>query len=163
MRVLVWGLGISGKSAIKLLKSKGYEVYSGDDQDGTDFREFLPVVDRVVLSPGIPPHHPLWKEALRRGLDVIGELELAWEFFCGRAIAITGTDGKSTTTRLTYLMLSKCLENVEEGGNIGTPFSEIVLKNPHALAVLEVSSFQGKTIKTLKPLFGFSFLEIIAY
>ncbi|WP_448584153.1 UDP-N-acetylmuramoyl-L-alanine--D-glutamate ligase [Thermocrinis sp.] len=153
-KFLVWGLGISGRSAVKLLRSKGYEVYEGDDKEGTNFREFLPLVDRVVLSPGIPPSHPLWREALKQGLDVIGELELAWEFFKGRAIAITGTDGKSTTTRLTYLMLSKFFKDVEEGGNIGVPFSEIVLKNPECLAVLEVSSFQGKTLKTFRPIGG---------
>ncbi|WP_448588238.1 UDP-N-acetylmuramoyl-L-alanine--D-glutamate ligase [Thermocrinis sp.] len=152
-KFLVWGLGVSGRAAVELLKSKGHEVYAGDDKEG-DFREFLPLVDRVVLSPGIPPSHPLWKESLRLGLDVIGELELAWEFFEGRAIAITGTDGKSTTTRLTYLMLSRYFENVEEGGNIGIPFSEIVLKNPKCLAVLEVSSFQGKTLKTFRPVGG---------
>jgi len=153
-KFLVWGLGVSGRSAVKLLRSKGYEVYEGDDKEGKDFREFLPLVDRVVLSPGIPPKHPLWKEALRLGLDVIGELELAWEFFKGKAIAITGTDGKSTTTRLTYLMLSKFFKDVEEGGNIGIPFSEIVLKNPECLAVLEVSSFQGKTLKSFRPIGG---------
>jgi len=153
-KFLVWGLGVSGRSAVKLIRSKGYEVYEGDDKEEKDFREFLPLVDRVVLSPGIPPKHPLWKEALRLGLDVIGELELAWEFFKGKAIAITGTDGKSTTTRLTYLMLSKFFKDVEEGGNIGTPFSEIVLKNPECLAILEVSSFQGKTLKSFRPIGG---------
>jgi UDP-N-acetylmuramoylalanine-D-glutamate ligase len=54
-RVLVWGLGVSGRSAIELLKSKGIEVYWGDDKYKVDFREFLEVVDTVVLSPGIPP------------------------------------------------------------------------------------------------------------
>jgi UDP-N-acetylmuramoylalanine--D-glutamate ligase len=153
-KVLVWGLGVSGRSAIELLKSKGIEVYWGDDKDKVDFREFLGVVDTVVLSPGIPPSHPLWMEARKKGIEVIGELELAWRFFEGRAIAITGTDGKSTTTRLTYLMLSSYFDNVEEGGNIGVPFSDIVLKNPKGLAVLEVSSFQGKTLNTFRPIGG---------
>ncbi|MFN7064827.1 MAG: UDP-N-acetylmuramoyl-L-alanine--D-glutamate ligase, partial [Aquificaceae bacterium] len=61
-RVLVWGLGVSGRSALELLKSKGFEVYSGDDARGDDLREYLDLVDTVVLSPGVPPRHPLWIE-----------------------------------------------------------------------------------------------------
>jgi len=153
-KLLVWGMGVSGKSALELLRSKGLEVYCGDDAKGDDFRAYLDMVDTVVLSPGIPPRHPLWLEAEKRGIEVIGELELAWRFFRGKAIAITGTDGKSTTTRLTYLILREHYANVEEGGNIGRPFSEVVLRNPKSLAVLEVSSFQGKTLKSFKPLGG---------
>lgn len=114
-KVLLWGLGVSGRSALELLKAKGFEVYAGDDAEGKDFREYLPLVDLVVLSPGIPPSHPLWREAERRGVEVIGELEIAWRFFRGKAIAITGTDGKSTTTRLTYLILREYYANTEEG------------------------------------------------
>jgi len=153
-RVLVWGLGVSGRSAVELLKAKGYEVYAGDDKEGTDFREFLEFVDTVVLSPGIPPRHPLWQLALKKGIEVIGELELAYRFFKGRAIAITGTDGKSTTTRMTYLILREHFKKVREGGNIGVPFSKIVLEEPDSFAVLEVSSFQGKTLKTFRPVGG---------
>ncbi|MCX8164824.1 MAG: UDP-N-acetylmuramoyl-L-alanine--D-glutamate ligase [Aquificaceae bacterium] len=153
-KFLVWGLGLSGRSAIELLKAKGFEVYGGDDARGDDYRDYLDLVDVVVLSPGIPPKHPLWQEALKRGLEVVGELELAWRFFGGKALAITGTDGKSTTTRLTYLMLREYYANVEEGGNTGVPFSHIVLKNPSCLVVLEVSSFQGKTLSTFRPHLG---------
>lgn len=153
-KVLVWGLGLSGKSAVELLKAKGFEVYVGDDAKGDSFMDYLPFVDLVVLSPGIPPGHPLWKEAEKKGVEVIGELELAWRFFKGKALAITGTDGKSTTTRLTYLMLKEYFANVEEGANAGVPFSKIVLKNPSCIAVLEVSSFQGKTLKTFRPSIG---------
>ncbi|MFN4319073.1 MAG: UDP-N-acetylmuramoyl-L-alanine--D-glutamate ligase [Aquificaceae bacterium] len=153
-RFLVWGLGVSGRSAVELLKAKGFEVYAGDDARGDDFREYIDLVDTVVLSPGVPPRHPLWKEAERRGLELIGELELAWRFFEGVALAITGTDGKSTTTRLTYLMLREYYANVEEGANAGVPLSHIVLKNPSCIAVLEVSSFQGKGLKSFKPHIG---------
>ena len=153
-RFLVWGLGVSGRSAVELLKAKGFEVYSGDDARGDDFREYLDLVDTIVLSPGVPPRHTLWKEAERRGLELIGELELAWRFFKGIALAITGTDGKSTTTRLTYLMLREYYANVEEGANAGVPLSQIVLKKPSCIAVLEVSSFQGKTLKSFRPHIG---------
>ncbi len=154
MKFLVWGLGKSGTSAVELLKSKGFEVFYGDDARNDDWREYIDYVDTVVLSPGIPPSHELWKEALKKGKEVIGELELAYRFFKGKIVAITGTDGKSTTTRLAYLMLSSYLENVAEGGNAGTPFSKIALENPEAMAVLEVSSFQGKTVKNFRPNVG---------
>ncbi|ADC89903.1 UDP-N-acetylmuramoylalanine/D-glutamate ligase [Thermocrinis albus DSM 14484] len=153
-RVLVWGLGASGLAALQLLKSKGIEAIGGDDKHKTDWRLLLEEVDTLVLSPGIPPSHPIWQEAVRKGIEVIGELELAWRFFEGTAIAITGTDGKSTTTRLSYLILRSYFSHVEEGGNIGVPFSYLVMKNPKALAVLEVSSFQGKTLKTFRPHVG---------
>ena len=155
MKFLVWGLGKSGKGAFKLLKEKGFEVYAGDDAQNPDlWREVLSEVDCVVLSPGVPPSHPLWKEAVRKEKEVIGELELAYRFFSGKVIAITGTDGKSTTTRLTYLIMRKFFRDVHEAGNIGIPFSEVVIENPKGIAVLEVSSFQGKTLKTFKPHVG---------
>lgn len=150
---LVWGLGKSGRAATELLRSKGYEVYCGDDARGDRWEEFIDSISVLVLSPGIPPRHPLWREALKREIEVIGELELASRFFRGEAIAITGTDGKSTTTRLTFLMLSKRLDACE-AGNAGTPLSEVVLKSPSSVAVVEVSSFQGKTLSTFRPKVG---------
>ncbi len=153
-KVLIWGRGISGKACAELLKSKGIEFFIGDDNDSTDPRDYLDIVDTVVLSPGIPPRHPIWRLAQEKEIEVVGELELAWRFFEGKAIAITGTDGKSTTTHITYLILKRFFDNVEEGGNIGIPFSSVVLKNPKSLAVLEISSFQGKTLKTFKPFIG---------
>ncbi|GAB6065548.1 UDP-N-acetylmuramoyl-L-alanine--D-glutamate ligase [Aquifex pyrophilus] len=155
MSYLVWGLGRSGKACVKLLKKKGYKVYAGDDKENPNlWREVLNEVDTIVLSPGIPPRHPLWREAIKREKEVIGELELAYRFFKGKVIAITGTDGKSTTTRLTYLILKKKFDKVYEGGNIGKPFSEIILESEEGIAVLEVSSFQGKTLKTFRPNVG---------
>ena len=151
---LVWGLGKSGTSAVELLKGKKDRVIAGDDARGDRWEEFIGEIDTLVLSPGVPPSHPLWKEAQRREIEVIGELELAWRFFRGKVIAITGTDGKSTTTRLTYEILKSAMPNVYEGGNAGTPFSEIVRRNGDCVAVLEVSSFQGKTLKTFRPSVG---------
>jgi len=155
MSYLVWGLGKSGKAAVRLLKSKGYKVYAGDDKENPElWKEVLNEIETVVLSPGIPPHHPLWIEALKKEKEVIGELELAYRFFKGKIIAITGTDGKSTTTKLTYLVLRNFFPEVYEGGNIGVPFSDIVSKKERGVAVLEVSSFQGKTLKTFVPNIG---------
>ncbi len=154
MKFLVWGLGKSGKAAVELLKKEGFTVYAGDDKEGEIWRDLLGQIDTVVLSPGIPPRHPLWKEALKRNVEVIGELELATRFFSGTLLAVTGTDGKSTTTRLLYLMLKRELHEVYEAGNIGTPFSEVVKEHRNGIAVLEVSSFQGKTLKNFRPHIG---------
>ncbi len=153
-KVLVWGMGKSGRSAVELLQSKGIDVIFGDDKESIPWQELLSGVDTVVLSPGVPPSHPLWRTAEEKGIEVIGELELSWRFFKGMAIAITGTDGKSTTTHLTYLILKEAFANVEEGGNIGVPFSAVVKDNPHCMVVLEVSSFQGKTLRTFRPSVG---------
>ncbi len=153
-KFLVWGLGKSGQSAVKLLRDRGFIVFSGDDARGDRWEDYLGEVDTVVLSPGIPPSHPLWREALKREVEVIGEVELAYRFFKGNIIAVTGTDGKSTTTRLIYLMLSSSREDVHEAGNIGTPFSEVVGDKKGGLVVLEISSFQGKTLSTFKPNIG---------
>jgi len=151
VRCLIWGLGASGKSALELLKSKGYEVMAGDDAEGDKIEDFINEVDLIVVSPGIPPSHKLFKLAKEKEIPIIGELELAYRFFNGKIIAITGTDGKSTTTRLTYNIFKKYFKEVEEGGNIGRPFSYIVKKNSNCIAVLEVSSFQAKTIVNFKP------------
>jgi UDP-N-acetylmuramoylalanine--D-glutamate ligase len=153
-KVLVWGLGKSGRSAVKLLESKGFEVFSGDDARGDRWEDLLPLVDTLVLSPGIPPSHPLWKKAQSLELEVIGELELAWRFFEGKVIAVTGTDGKSTTVSLIYEMLKSAGLKARTAGNIGTPFSDVALNDPRSIAVVEVSSFQGKTLKTFRPSVG---------
>jgi len=153
-KYLIWGLGKSGRAAENLLRSKNITFQSGDDARGDRWQDFLDTADVIVLSPGIPPRHPLWKEALKKEKEVIGELELAWRFFEGTAIAVTGTDGKSTTVRLTWEILRRRFPEVYEGANAGEPFSSIVLKNPKCLAVLEVSSFQGKTLSTFRPKAG---------
>ncbi len=151
MRYLVWGLGVSGRSALRLLERKGYKVKAGDDAKGDRVEDFINETDIIVISPGIPPSHKIFELARKREIPIIGELELAFGFFEGKIIAITGTDGKSTTTRLIYNILKAYFDNVEEGGNTGRPFSDIVMKEEKGIAVLEVSSFQAKTIKRFKP------------
>ncbi|NPB06146.1 MAG: UDP-N-acetylmuramoyl-L-alanine--D-glutamate ligase [Aquificae bacterium] len=159
MRFLVWGKGVSGRAAAELLKAKGYRFYWGSDEEEPQlWREVLDEVDAVVLSPGVPPSHPLFTEALKKGKELIGELELGWRFFKGRALAVTGTDGKSTVTRLTYLALKLSGFKVEEGGNAGKPLSAIALEDEASLAVVEVSSFQGKTLTSFRP-FGGAFVS----
>ena len=108
--------------------------------------------DLVVLSPGVPPEQPAIDAARRRGVPVIGELELASRWLRGRIIAITGTKGKSTTTALTGRMLEAAGFKVTVGGNIGAPLSaQVDLSTPDTLHVVEASSFQLEQIDTFHP------------
>lgn len=151
---LIWGKGKSGLGAKKLLDSKNIKNFIGSD-DTENWEDYKGSFDVLVLSPGIAPSHPLWRYSLENNIEVIGELELAYLFYKGDfLIAITGTDGKSTVSYLTYLIFKKKFEDIEIGGNFGTPFSEILTKKENSKVVLEVSSFQGKTIKTFRPNIG---------
>ena len=154
MRILVWGLGKSGKAVSELLKLKGFSVIEGDDSRGDKPEDLIGDVDEIVVSPGIPPTHKLFKLSKERNIPLTGELEVASRFFKGEIVAITGTDGKSTTTRLIYRILKRYFPEVYEGGNIGVPFSEIVKHNTEGIAVLEVSSFQAKTLRNFRPRVG---------
>ena len=108
--------------------------------------------DLLVLSPGVPPEQPLVAAARRRGVPVIGELELASRWLRGRVIAITGTKGKSTTTALTGRMLEAAGFTVAVGGNIGAPLSaQVSDSTPDTLHVVEASSFQLEQIETFHP------------
>lgn len=151
MAYLVWGKGRSGLAAFNLLKAKGFKSYIGDDKEDKNlWKDVWNEIDTVVLSPGIPPSHPLWQEAIKSSKEVIGETELAYRFYKGKNIvAITGTDGKSTTVHLIHHFTG-----LREGGNFGTPFSEMVLENDEEPVVLEVSSFQGKTLDMFRPNIG---------
>jgi len=148
---LIFGKGKSGKAASQLLKSKKIPHFLADDKT-PHWQGYLKEASIAVVSPGIPPSHPLFK--LSQDKELIGETELAYRFWRGETVAITGTDGKSTTTRLVYLILKSHLSGVYEGGNIGRPFSEIVSQSSSGVAVLEVSSFQGYTLKTFRPSVG---------
>lgn len=108
--------------------------------------------DLVVISPGIEADIP-WSIAFTcAGAPIIGEVELAYQFYHGRIIAITGTNGKTTTTALIEHMLLSAGLSAKACGNYGFPFSELVLMNPAPdYAVLEVSSFQMETIMSFRP------------
>ncbi len=152
-KYLIFGKGKSGKATAKLLRKKGL-TYDWVDDGDLHWEGKLRRASTVVVSPGVPPSHRVFKLSYLLKKELIGETELAYRFWKGSVVAITGTDGKSTTTRLTYLILSSFLPSVYEGGNIGTPFSEIVSKTDRGLAVLEVSSFQGYTLKFFRPSAG---------
>jgi len=169
-RVVVYGLGMSGRAAIRFLTSHGVEVVGLDDrQPPVEMQaELLELggvqlctgsmpaalpdnVDGVVISPGVRPDHPLVLKARRRGLPVIGEVELAFPFIDGPVVAITGSNGKSTTTALTGALLEACGYPVEVCGNIGVPLASCIEGPPGRTFIVELSSFQLETVQTFRP------------
>ncbi len=145
--IIIYGKGKTGEAVKKLADKLDIENIIVDD---TDFKEeYLKFANKIVVSPGIPFYHKIYKLAKRYKIDIEGEIEFANRYFNGEIIAITGTDGKSTTTKLIHHIIGN--ENVSIGGNYGIPFSEVVLSNPNKDAVLELSSFQIYSTKSLKP------------
>lgn len=170
-RAAVLGLARSGRAAARLLLSRGVKIelldLKLDPAAQTEIDElvaggatlrigphdpsWLDAYDLVVKSPGIPPRVPFLIEASRRGLVVIGEVELAWLAARGAVLAITGTNGKSTTTAWAGDMLARAGIAVQVGGNIGRPFADCVLADPTACFVIETSSFQIADSKSFRP------------
>jgi len=170
-RYLILGLGKSGLSAALYLRRQKAKLVLADTRENIDglesLRENFPNagiflgelslslldgVDVLVISPGLSPEHPLVKEARRRSLDVIGDVEL----FCQRAsspiVAITGTNAKSTVVTLIAKMISDAGYSVGLGGNIGTPALELLDRTSAEpdFYVLELSSFQLESTPSLK-------------
>ena len=171
-RVLVVGLGKSGVASALFLKAQGARVTVSDTKSGDELRNEIPALldhgitvetgghgertfreqDLIVVSPGVPVDAPMLQQARSLGEAVIGEIELAAQFLRGSIVAITGSNGKTTTTTLTgEVMMAGGLPTLV-GGNIGTPAISLVERaNPHTVIVLEVSSFQLETIQTFHP------------
>ena len=171
-RVLVVGLGKSGVASALFLKAHGARVSVSDTKSGDELRNEIPVLldhgitvetgghgertfrgqDLIVVSPGVPVDAPLLAQARAMGEAVIGEIELAAQFLPGPLVAITGSNGKTTTTTLTGEILTAGGLPTLVGGNIGTPAISLA---EHAkretVTVLEVSSFQLETIQTFRP------------
>jgi UDP-N-acetylmuramoylalanine--D-glutamate ligase len=168
-RVTVVGLAKSGTAAARLLASSGAEVRATDAKPiaalgrevATLAAEGVHLVDGpaafagaelVVVSPGVPVDSRQLAPARARGVPVIGELELGWRAMEAETIAITGTNGKTTTTALTGALVAARSRPVLVGGNIGTPLAAHALTfAPEGLVVAEVSSFQLETIETFRP------------
>jgi UDP-N-acetylmuramoylalanine--D-glutamate ligase len=171
-RVLVVGLGRSGVASALFLKSRGARVTVSDAKTEDQLREEIPVLldhgiavetgghgertfqnqDLIVVSPGVPVDAEPILQARALGQDVVGEIELASEFLQGAIAAITGSNGKTTTTSLTGEILSAGGLKTLVGGNIGTPAISLVPQStPDTVTVLEVSSFQLETIRTFRP------------
>jgi UDP-N-acetylmuramoylalanine--D-glutamate ligase len=135
------------KSTIDNLRSQGVRVICGPaaDEDSSAYQ-------MAVLSPGIDPASPLARNFSLRRIDMIGELELGAQFCEIPIIAVTGTNGKTTTTELLAQMLNACGQRTIACGNIGKPLSEVARGNePFDVLTVEVSSFQLETIQTFHP------------
>ena len=171
-RAVVLGLGHSGEAAAILLREEGAEVTICDSNDSPGLRDKgsttqgaghqgspgVPAdsdpdsYDVCVLSPGIDPAVPLVQNVLRKKIPIIGELELAFEECICPVVAITGTNGKTTTTELTTAMLQGSGVRAMASGNIGLPFATAVRQsNELDVMVSEVSSFQLETIDAFRP------------
>jgi len=171
--IVVLGAGSSGTAAALLLKSEGAHVTvldSAEEKDllkstidnlrvqgirvicGTAADEDSSAYQIAVLSPGIDPASRLARNFSSRNIDMIGELELGWRFCEIPVIAVTGTNGKTTTTELLAEMLSACGQRTIACGNIGKPLSAVARdKTQFDVLTVEVSSFQLETIQTFRP------------
>ena len=171
-RVLVVGLGKSGVASALFLKAHGARVTVSDTKGEDELKNEIPILldqgisvetgghgertfrgqDLIVISPGVPVDAPPLVQARALGEKVIGEVELAAEFLPGQIIAITGSNGKTTTTTLAGEILTAGGISTLVGGNIGTPAISLVERaTAETTAVLEVSSFQLETIQTFRP------------
>jgi len=129
------------------LRESGVALELGGHQPST-----LAGADLVVASPGVALEQPVFEAARARGVEIIGELELAWRWVKGPVIAVTGTKGKSTTTTLIGRMLREAGRDVLVGGNIGVPLSaQVDDSTPGTVHVVETSSFQLETTTTFRP------------
>jgi UDP-N-acetylmuramoylalanine--D-glutamate ligase len=143
-RILILGYGKSGRAAHDLLGTHGATVSIADKQAPAlpDVPESLTGQDALVVSPGVPVTHPVIQAAYAQGLPVLGEIELAWHFLRGPILAVTGSNGKTTTTSLVGHILG-----CPVGGNIGFPATAMASSSQFLQwNVLEVSSFQLETV-----------------
>jgi UDP-N-acetylmuramoylalanine--D-glutamate ligase len=171
-RVLVVGLGKSGLSAAMFLRAKGARVTVSDTRSAVALAHEIPALleagimvesgghglltfrrqDLIVVSPGVPMDTPEVQQTKSFGMPVIGEVELASRFLQGQIVAITGSNGKTTTTSLVGKIFSDGGLLTLVGGNIGLPVIDLVEKSTaETTNVLEVSSFQLETIEDFHP------------
>jgi UDP-N-acetylmuramoylalanine--D-glutamate ligase len=171
--VAVLGAGLSGMAAALLLKDAGADVTVLDSAeenkllkstiDNLRAREIRVICgatadqnpdkyDFVVASPGIDPASPLGRNFWSRKIEIIGELELGWRSIQTPVIAVTGTNGKTTTTEMLAQMLNACGQKTIACGNIGKPLSEVARERAdYDVLTVEVSSFQLETIQSFHP------------
>jgi UDP-N-acetylmuramoylalanine--D-glutamate ligase len=140
---LVVGLARSGVAALEVLRARGEQARGVDRRQGDDTPAALEHVHAVVKSPGVPAEAPLIAAARERGLPVLGEVELAWRLIPNEFVAVTGTNGKTTTAELIGHIHRDAGRPVAVAGNVGTALSSLVGRlAPEATVVCEVSSFQ---------------------
>ena len=159
-KIVVLGAGESGAGAAVLAQAKGFEVFVSDSgsikpkykamldahgiewEEGRHSEERILAADEVVKSPGIPDKAPIIQRLKAQGTPIISEIELAGRYTDARMICITGSNGKTTTTMLTYHILKQAGVDVGLAGNVGNSLALQVAESPHAVYVIELSSFQ---------------------
>lgn len=169
-KLIILGAGESGTGAAILAKRKGYEVFVSDgspiakpflaeleaqgipyEQGGHDMERIL-AADEVVKSPGIPEKAPVMKAIRAKGIPVISEVEFAYRYMGNsRMVAITGSNGKTTTTSLLYHICRTAGVDCALVGNIGFSVARQVAVDPRPLYIAEISSFQLDDIQTFRP------------
>src|SRR5262245_6253873 len=173
MKALVVGLERSGLASLELLKRNGAQLKATDSRPLSEmpkaaellrsldvpFQPQSPEVfegcDTIVLSPGVPADLPELDAARLRGVEVVGEVELAARFLKGKTIGITGSNGKTTTTAMVGHILRQAGIPAQVGGNIGTAVTALVeTSRPDQWNVLELSSFQLETIRQFRAHIG---------
>ena len=169
-KIVILGAGESGVGAALLAKQKGYNVFVSDAsaikpiyqseleanqipyESGTHDVERILAADEVMKSPGIPEKSELVKQIRAKGIPVISEIEFGFRYKGdSKIVAITGSNGKTTTTSLLYHICKVAEEDVAIVGNIGFSFARQIAVDPKKLYVIEVSSFQLDDIKTFRP------------
>ena len=170
-RVLVVGIGKSGIAAAHFLKCRGARVTLSDSRPATTITELNQLLDDgimvetgshglltfrrqdlIVVSPGVPLSVPELKQVRALGMRIIGELELGTQYLQGEILAITGSNGKTTTTSLLGEILQRSGRPTLVGGNIGLPVVDMIPASaPETANVLEVSSFQLETVEAFHP------------
>ena len=167
--IAILGAGESGVGAAILAKKLGQEVWVSDKgtikenlkeeleklqipfEEKQHTKQKIFEASEVIKSPGIPDHIDLIKELNQKGISVISEIEFAARHTNARIIAITGSNGKTTTTNLTYHLLKTSGFNVSLGGNVGHSFARLVAESTPDYFVLELSSFQLDGINKFRP------------
>jgi len=166
--VLIVGMARSGVAAAKLLQSRGKSVFATDSgkaplrsefdtlgipyESGGHTAERFLEAEEIVMSPGVPLDIPPLEAARRKGVSIVSEIEVAFRYLQGEIVAITGSNGKTTTTTLIGKVLNSTGRPVQVGGNIGTAMSSLVdSSRPATINVVEVSSFQLDGIRKFHP------------
>lgn len=167
--VVVVGLGRTGFSCARFLAARGERVAVTDSRSAPPELERLTALDAriavhlggfderllegaslVVVSPGVSPDEPFMKRAAERGLEIVGDIELFARAVAGPVVGVTGTNGKSTVTTLIADMARADGRRVSAGGNLGEPALELLAGEARELYVLELSSYQLETTRSLK-------------
>ena len=169
MKLVILGGGESGTGAAILGKQKGWEVFLSDKsplkaaykqelealgirwEEGQHTESEILSADCIIKSPGIPHKVPIVQHAKEKGIEIISEIEFASRYTDAKIIAITGSNGKTTTTSLLYHLLQQAGLSVGVGGNIGHSFARMVAEEPKEYYVLEISSFQLDDITSFRP------------